>query len=405
MLKALSVRDFRLLWIARTTSLLGSWLLVVAVPFHVLALTGSATAAGLTLAAEFLPPVLLGPIAGVLVDRWDRRRVMIAADVLRAVAISALLFVREPGDLWLVYVALVVESVGTLAFRPAAQAHIPAVVGTGALLSSANSLNSFTDGVVRLAGAPLGGVLLGYVGFSALVWVDVASYVVSVLALSMTARIASVQETRGGVRRIFGELREGFTFLRGERMAVGLLVVNTLFLCANASLTALLVPFGAQELGGSGPSGLAMSGLGVGFLIGAPLVRFLVDRVPAVYLLAGALAATAFGFVLLFRSSSLVEALPSAVLIGIFGSTVLVAAQTALQRATPNAVLGRISAVLFTGEAIATFVGAVAGSALVDITSISTTAYIASGVTLFSGVVALMVMPRVPAGEPTSEPS
>ncbi|WP_033443030.1 MFS transporter [Saccharothrix sp. NRRL B-16314] len=403
MLKVLSVRDFRLLWLARTTSLLGSWLLVVAVPFHVLALTGSETAAALTLAAEFLPPVLLGPIAGVLVDRWDRRKVMIAADVLRAVAISALLFVREPGDLWLVYVALVVESVGTLAFRPAAQAHIPAVVGTGPLLSSANALNSFTDGVVRLAGAPLGGVLLGFVGFSALVWVDVASYIVSVLALLMTAKITSVREARGGIGRILTELREGFTFLRGDRMAVGLLVVNTSFLCANASLTVLLVPFGARELGGSGPSGLAMSGLGVGFLIGAPLVRFLVDRMPVVYLLAGALGVTAIGFTLLFRSTSLLEALPSAVLIGIFGSTVLVAAQTALQRATPNAVLGRISAVLFTGEAIATFLGAVAGSALLEIASISTTAYIASGLTLLSGVVALVVIPRAPAGSPTSE--
>jgi len=71
-LEALRIRDFRLLWFARLVSMLGSWLLVVAVPAYLFTLTGSLVATGLTLAAEFLPPVLLGPIAGVLVGRWDR---------------------------------------------------------------------------------------------------------------------------------------------------------------------------------------------------------------------------------------------------------------------------------------------------------------------------------------------
>ncbi|GLI02904.1 MFS transporter [Phytohabitans aurantiacus] len=78
MIEALRLRDFRLLWLARLVSLLGSWLLIVAVPAYVFALTGSLVATGLTLAAEFLPSVLLGPIAGVLADRWDRRSAMLA---------------------------------------------------------------------------------------------------------------------------------------------------------------------------------------------------------------------------------------------------------------------------------------------------------------------------------------
>src|SRR5262245_33302118 len=125
MLEALRIRDFRLLWFARLVSLLGSWLLVVAVPAHVFALTGSVAATGLTLAAQFLPPVMLGPLAGVLADRWDRRRVMVAADAARAAAVL-LLLARGPGGVWLVYLALMAESVGTVVFRPAAQAHTPA---------------------------------------------------------------------------------------------------------------------------------------------------------------------------------------------------------------------------------------------------------------------------------------
>jgi MFS family permease len=121
-LEVLRIRDFRLLWSARLVSMLGSWLLVVAIPAYVLELTGSLAATGLTLAAEFLPPLLLGPAAGVLADRWDRRRLMIATDLLRAAAVALLLFARGPGDVWIVYLALVAESAGTVLSRPASSA-------------------------------------------------------------------------------------------------------------------------------------------------------------------------------------------------------------------------------------------------------------------------------------------
>lgn len=394
-LEALRIRDFRLLWFARLISLLGSWLLVVAIPAYVLQLTGSLAATGLTLAAEFLPPVLLGPIAGVLADRWDRRKLMIATDVLRAVAVALLLLVRDPGDVWLVYLALVAESVGTLLFRPAAQAHTPVVVGTGPALTSANSLNAVTDGTVRLVGAPLGGALLGVAGFGALVWIDLATYLMSAVAIMMTARLGVVGARKdAGAGRFFVQLREGVTFLRTERAAAWLLAVVTLFLAANASLSALLVPFGVRVLGGSVQTGLVMSALGAGFLIGAPLISRLVDRMPPAYLLGGALTATGVAFVLLFVSRSLMGALPAAVLIGVFGSAALVTAQTALQRMTPNAVLGRVSAVQFTGEAVATFLGAVAGPAIAQAASLDFAAYLACGVTVLSGLLAVALLPR-----------
>ncbi|MET8757602.1 MFS transporter [Lentzea sp. NPDC004782] len=395
MLEALRIRDFRLLWFARLLSLLGSWLLVVAIPAYVLQLTGSLAATGLTLAAEFLPPVLLGPVAGVLADRWDRRKLMIATDVLRAIAVALLLLVRDPDDVWLVYLALVVESVGTVLFRPAAQAHTPVIVGTGPALTSANSLNAVTDGTARLVGAPLGGALLGIAGFGALVWIDLATYLVSALAIMMTVRSGAREERSAG--RFFAQLREGLTFLRAERPAAWLLVVVTVFFAANASLSALLVPFGVRVLGGSVQTGLVMSALGAGFLIGAPLVRRLFDRTPPAYLLGGALVATGVAFVLLFLSRSPAAALPAAVLIGVFGSSALVTAQTALQRATPNAVLGRVSAVQFTGEAVATLLGAIAGPAIAQAASLDFAACLACAVTVLSGLMAVALLPKTRA--------
>jgi MFS family permease len=84
--------------------------LVVALPAYVFHLTGSLLATGLTMVAEYLPAVLLGPIAGVLTDRWDRRRVMLASDVFRAVVVAGMLFATSRESLWVIYLALVSES-------------------------------------------------------------------------------------------------------------------------------------------------------------------------------------------------------------------------------------------------------------------------------------------------------
>ncbi|WP_197288161.1 MFS transporter, partial [Nocardia sp. NRRL S-836] len=272
-------------------SLLGSWLLVVAVPAHVYAVTGSVFATGLTLAAEYLPALLFGVWAGVLVDRWDRRRVMVVADLVRGAAVAGMLV----GTPTAIYVAVVVESVGAVAFRPAAQGFVPAVVGVGERLSSAYSWNAATDGVVRLAGPPLGGVLLVWAGFEALVLVDVASYLVSAVAVALTkARPEVAGEGKAG-------LREGVRVLKGLPVARVLLPLSGVFLAANASLSALLVPFGVRELGGSAQVGVVLSALGVGFLLGAAVVRR-VDRVQPRVVLAVAQLGVAVGFVGLFTA-------------------------------------------------------------------------------------------------------
>jgi MFS family permease len=371
---------------ARLVSQLGSWLLVVAVPAHVFALTGSVSASGLTLAAQFLPPAVLGPVAGILADRWDRRLVMNAANIARAVAVAVLLLVRSPDDVWLVYAALLAESVGTVVFQPAAQAHTPAVVGTGAALTSANALNVAIDGVVRLVGGPLGGFLYAWVGFAVVVWLDVVSYLVAAVLVMHTVRSV-------GSRRSMT-----FGFLRAAASVRVLLLVNTLFLAANASLSAVLVPFGMTVLGGTEQTGLLMAALGVGFLLGAPLLRALVDRVPPRVLLGAALATAAAGYASLFSAPALSWAWPAAVLIGLAGSTALSGANTLVQRSTPNAVLGRVGAVLVTGEAVATLIGALVGPPVAERLSISGVAWLAAGVTLLSAALAVRLLPPVFTG-------
>ena len=397
MFKALTVRNFRFLWGGRAVSLLGSWLLVVAVPAHVFALTGSLLATGLTLVAEYLPPLVLGPIGGVLADRWDRRRVMIAADLSRAAAVSLMVFATSHPALWLLYLALVAESAGSVLFRPTAQALTPLVVGTGTGLSSANSLNAFTDGIVRLVGPPLGAALLTLTNFRILIAVDVASYLLSAAAIAMTSVTAKTNPARSPiVRAVMRDLADGLRVLRGLSVALVLLPLTAVFLAANASLSALLVPFGVRQLGGSQQVGFVVSGLGVGFLIGAIAIRPLVDHVQPRYLLAAAQLATAAGFFALFSATSLAVAIPAAVSIGVFGSMTLVTPQTVLQRVVPNDALGRVGSVFFAAEALATLLGALGGPLLAERLSLFSAAVWACAVTAAGAVTGLVLLPLLP---------
>ncbi len=411
MFQALRIRDFRLLWGGSVISALGTWLLVLAIPAHVLLVTGSLRDTGLTLAAQYLPVLILGPVAGVVTDRWDRRRLMIATSLFRAGAVAVMLLGISPGRYWVLYGALIAESSGGVLYLPAWQARTPALVGTGTLLSSANSLNALADGAVRLIGGPLGGVLLAAFGVRWLICADAVSYLLSAAANALTTRPAGKQADRKTARpageqadrktaigRVFRDLAEGGRVLRGQPVARGLLLVTVIFLAANAALSAMLIPLGVRRLGGSEHTGILLSALGVGFLLAAPLLRALLDRVQPRTLLTACLAATAAGQFGLFTSTSLATALPAAVAVGLFGSMSEVVPQTALQRVIPNAVLGRISAVFLTGEAAVGLVGAVAGPFLAQAVHLAGLAIVASLVTLGAAALTRLVVPRMAAG-------
>ena len=411
MLQALQIREFRLLWAGSLVNSLGSWLLTIAIPAHVLLATGSLRDTGLTLAAEYLPLLVLGPVAGVVADRCDRRRLLVTANLCSAGAVAMMLLGTSPGRYWVLYLALIAENSGTVLSSPAMQAMTPAVVGTGPVLSSANSLTSASSGIVRLVGGPLGAVLLAACGIRTLIAADSVSYVMAAIAIVLTSRSEYVGRRRAdgklAVRQLSRDLRQGAQALRAQPVAWPLLPVTVIYLGANASLSALLIPLGIQRLGGGERTGLLLSCLGIGFLLGAPVIRVLIDRIQPRNLLGVTLAATACGYFLLFSATSLATALPAAVIIGTFGSMSLVIPQTTMQRLIPDAVLGRVSAIFLTCEAAATLVGAVAGPFLAQAAGASgleTVAAVASLLTLGAAALARLTVPRVRAAPPPQTP-
>ena len=406
MFQALRIPDFRLLWGGSLISSFGSWLLVLAIPAHILMATGSLRDTGLTLAAEYLPLLVIGPVAGVFVDRWDRRRLMIMTNLFCAAAVASMLLGTSPGRYWVLYAALVAENSGAVLYAPAMQARTPAIVGTGPLLSSANALNSISSGTVRLIGGPLGGILLAIYGIRWLVGGDALSYLLAAAAMFMTSRTRGQHTYRNArISGVVGDFAQGARALLGQPTARALLPVTVIFLAANASLSAILIPFGVQRLGGSEHAGFLLSCLGAGFLIGAPLIRVLLDRFQSRHLLTATLTATAAAYYVLFTSSSLATALPAGAAVGMAGSMSLVVLQTIIQRVIPNAALGRVSAIFLTSEAAATLTGAVAGPFLAQAADLAAAATVASFLTLSAAALTYLTVPQTPEPAPVSVPA
>ncbi len=272
-------------------------------------------------------------------------------------------------------------------------------MGTGATLNSANALNSVGSGIVGLIGGPAGGILLAAFGIRVLICADAASYLISALAMALTSGQGGGREARTAtLRGTVADLAEGLRALRRHRMASRLLPVTVVFLTANASLTAVVVPFGLERLGGTTQTGFVFAALGAGFLAGAPALKILLDRFQPRYLLTATLAGTAAGYVALFfsgpSSGSLATACPAAVLVGGAGSMALVIASTTVQRTVPDAVLGRISATFLTGEAAATLVGALAGPVIARAFGLGGAAVVAAAATLLAALLAGLTVPR-----------
>ena len=205
---------FRRLWIANLVSLLGDWFNTIALYSLVDRLTGSPFALGAVFVAKMLPLGLASPVAGVLVDRWNRRRVMIGSDLLRAGIVLGFLLVDTPEEVPWLYGLIAAQVVIGAAFQPAKSASVPNVVA-GKDLLTANALSSATWSIMLAVGAALGGVATEVLGERGVFLVDSATYLVSAF---FVARTAIPQDTEPGDEPLFAtawaKVREGWSYLR-----------------------------------------------------------------------------------------------------------------------------------------------------------------------------------------------
>src|SRR3989440_9728613 len=176
-------RSFRMLWLGQVVSQMGDWFDTIAVYTIALTLTGSTRSVALIMVARFLPSVVMGPLSGVVADRFSRRTIMIASDIVRAVVVLGFLFVRRPDQMWLVYVLTVLQLAFSTFFEPAKTAAIPSIVSDRELVP-ANAIASVTWSVMLTLGAALGGFVAGAFWTNAAFFLDSLTFVASAMLIS-----------------------------------------------------------------------------------------------------------------------------------------------------------------------------------------------------------------------------
>ncbi len=171
-------QNFRRIWLGDIASLLGDWFATIALYTVVRNLTGSPLAMGMVLITKLLPWALASPFAGLLVDRLDRRWLMIASDLLRAIVVLGFLLVKDVGDLPLLYVLIALQVILGAVFIPARSAVIPNITSPRELLT-ANTLGAATWSTLLAVGAALGGFATAWFGTQLVFVIDSASYLIS----------------------------------------------------------------------------------------------------------------------------------------------------------------------------------------------------------------------------------
>jgi len=272
-------RRFRLLWLGQVVSQMGDWFDTIAVYTIVLHLTGSGRAVALIMVARFLPSVVMGPLSGVVADRFSRRSIMITADLLRALVVLGFLLVRRPDQMWLVYVLTILQLAFSAFFEPAKTAAIPSIVSDRELLP-ANAISSVTWSAMLTLGAALGGLVAGWFGTNAAFVLDSLTFIASaglIASVSFPKRPPRAKAKLTVAKALgISDTIEGARYVKHRSRVLAYLMVKPAWGMGGGILT-LLAVFGERvfPVGGKTATGIGVlfTARGIGTAVGPIVAR------------------------------------------------------------------------------------------------------------------------------------
>jgi Na+/melibiose symporter-like transporter len=370
-------RDLRLVLTAGFISVSGDWILTIGLIYRVYVVTGSTVASALTMASSIAPQVLLGALAGVFADRWDRRHTMIIADLLLAAGLLPLLIVHHAAQVWIVFVVMFAEGVIQQFFSPAQQAMVPRLVPDEELVT-ANAVSGQVSNVSRLAGSALGGVIAAAGGLMAVTMVDAVSFVVSAafLAFVRTSGRTASREAPGGpsglsglrgpvrarIARVGDELRDGLRLTTRHKVLRALMIFALVTSVGEGIMSTLFTPFVEHVLHGTSQEfGLVVAAQAVGGIAGGLIAASAGHRVRASRLLSyGAIVFGLVDLAIFLYPLGYVAVWPAAVgmiIVGIPGALCVAGLITLFQRNSEDSYRGRVFGAISTMEGVTILAG------------------------------------------------
>lgn len=417
MIGTLRQRDFFLAWLGGLLSMTGDWVLFIALPIYIYQLTGSAFATSGMFISGLLPALLLGSVAGVFVDRWDRKRTMIISNLVLAAIILPLLALRSADWVWIAYVVSFIRSLVSQFFQPAENAFLPRLVEEQDLLA-ANSLNALNNNLARLVGPALGGAVMGGFGITAVVIIDGLGFLAAAVLISRIRTSGEVEwEAAKAVdvaqrawRRVWHEWVEGLAILKRSRAVAALLTLNAVSALGEGVFSVMFVIWVHDVIGGSSRElGWLMSAQAVGGLLGGALLGSIVRRYAPVRVFGigsiafGVLDLALFNYPLVFSGVWI-----GIVLIGLVGiPTIGTGASflTMMQQSVRDAYRGRVFGIRGTIAALLQLAGTIIAGVLGGVVSPILLLNIQGGSYVVMGLLALLILPRLLTGDTRHDPS
>jgi predicted MFS family arabinose efflux permease len=345
-LTVLRNRNFALYWAAGTVNALGDYVLIVSLPFYIYRTSGSALLTGLMFMVQMLPPILLGSVAGVYVDRWNRKQTLAVADVTLALVLLPLLAIHGGSLTWIAVIVAFMEAAVFQFVPPAAGALLTAVVEPDRL-AEANAVRSTGFNAAVLVGPPLGALLLESAGLSGVVLVDAGSYALAGLMVT-GMRVQCLFDGENSTQRpriphFWAEWVGGLKVVRSTPTVAALFCIEGVGNVGSGIVWLTLIVFITGSLHAGTPAyGWWLSLNAVGGLAGSVIAAFLAKRVSPVLLIP--MAATVQGLLWfpIVMTSSLRVLLVLSPVAAVVGVTWTVCASTVMQRDTDQPYLGRV---------------------------------------------------------------
>ena len=393
-------RDLRLVLSAGIISLTGDWILTIGLIYRVYALTGSTVASALTMASSFAPQVLLGAVAGVFADRWDRKRTMIAADLLLAAGLLPLLLVHDAAQVWIVFAVMFWEGSVQQFFSPAEQAMVPRLVPDDDLVA-ANAVSGQVSNVSRLVGSALGGILAAAGGIIAVTLIDAASFLASALLLALvrtTGRTAASSEggsIRARLAQVGAELRDGLQLSARHAVLRALMIFALVTSVGEGIMSTLFTPFVEHVLHGTPQDlGLIVAAQAVGGIVGGIVAAASGHRARASRLLSyGAIVFGLVDLAIFLYPLGYVAVWPAIVgmiIVGLPGALTLAGLITLFQRSSEDSYRGRVFGAVSALEGVTVLVGTLAAGYLsrfvgiVPVLAVQGAGYVVAGLVMLA---------------------
>ncbi|MEW6734412.1 MAG: MFS transporter [Acidobacteriota bacterium] len=340
----------RRLWSAQVISELGDWLNFVALLQLINKFSASAQAAGGLIIIQMLSMVVFSPLGGILADRFNRRTIMIVADLIRAVVVLGFLLIDQPNELWLLYLLAGIQFSVTALFEPARAALVPSLAKREELVTT-NALTSVTWSIILAIGGTLGGVIAGLLSNAAAFIIDAVSFVISALLLvGLDCPVSLERENRSA--RSDGGLSTALSFLRKNPRVLAVLLVKS-GLCVTAGGVWLLsVVYGQRVFpvgDGALSVGLLYGACGIGSVVGATLTSrlFYQATMKPVRAIMWAFAWRSVFFLCWGLAPNIGLVALAIICVNACGSLLWVVSTTLLQRLTPDEIRGRLFALEF----------------------------------------------------------